>query len=321
MPIREKVAALLVLIPVLMVAVAVAWYGTAAIPGIDEPGVVVVNLTGVANDGVWTLDEVSGLNYWWKTFEPATIYVREGDEIVLNLRSADLYHQFYVPAFAVGPVDVEPGHMATVRFTASRSGVFQYYCTSMCGACHFYMRGWIVVTPRGEEPVRPPPILCSFCLLGDDPLPPPDEFLVLGEYLYRRKGCSTCHGPEGRGGVPNENSTAGTVPDHASTAQKLFLASAEDAEAFLQLLEWNADLGALEEEPEILRYPILRARFENAREIIRTGRYSAKLDPAGPEPPLQMPAWQFLIGDREIDALLGYFISLYPWQDDEALAG
>jgi plastocyanin len=317
----ERTATLLVVLPVLLVAAGVAWYGRAAVPGAREEGVVVVNLTGVAGDGVWTLEAVSGLNYWWKKFEPATIHLREGDEVVLNLRSADLCHQFYLPAFSVGPVDVEPGRMATVRFTASRPGVYQYYCTSMCGRCHFYMRGWIVVTPVGEEPVRPPPIFCGFCLIGEEPEPPRGDLLALGEFLYRRKGCATCHGPEARGGIGNENSTAGTVPDHASTAQKLFMASADDAALFIELLETGADLADLPEEPEIGRFPVVRARFENAREIIRLGRYSAKLDPDGPEPPLQMPAWEYLVEDREIDALLGYFISLYTWEEDDELAG
>ena len=29
-----------------------------------------------------------------------------------------------------------------------------------------------------------------------------------------------------------------------------------------------------------------------------------------------MPAWQYLVDDREIDALLAYFVSLYLWDDD-----
>jgi plastocyanin/mono/diheme cytochrome c family protein len=321
MSFREKIAALSVLLPIVLVGASIGWYGQAAVPGFGETGSVVVNLTGVASDGVWTLEEVNGLNYWWKTFEPATVFLRVGDEVVLNLRSADLFHQLYIPAFAVGPVDVEPGHMATVRFTVTRPGVFQYYCTSMCGTCHFYMRGWIVVTPVDEEPVQPPPILCSFCLVGREEVPPTDDLLALGEFLYRRKGCSTCHGPEGRGGVENDNSTGGSVPDHATTAQKLFIGSPEDAEAFLEVLASNEDLGALVEEPEIGRFPVIRTRFENAKEIVRQGRYSAKLDPEGPEPPLQMPAWQYLVEEREIDALLGYFITLYPWDDQDAVAG
>jgi hypothetical protein len=28
-----------------------------------------------------------------------------------------------------------------------------------------------------------------------------------------------------------------------------------------------------------------------------------------------MPAWQYLLEEREIDALLAYFVSLYDWEE------
>lgn len=319
---QESVAALLLVAALALVAVATAWYGRAAVPGAGEPGVRVVTLTGVAANGVWTADAVHGLNYWWKDFEPATVHLRLGDEVVLNLKSADLFHRFYLPAFRVGPVDVEPGHMATVRFRADRPGVFQYYCSTMCGSCHFYMRGWIVVTAPGEEPVEPPPILCTLCRPGEEPPPPPEDagLVARGSHLYLLRGCLTCHGPDGHGGVANPNSTTGRAPAHDTTAQKLFLNTPEDVQSFLDLVASGADPEGLEETPDIPAFPVVRARWADARQIIRGGRYSAKLDPEGPEPPLQMPAWQYLLDEREIDALLSYFVSLRPWEGEEGTA-
>jgi hypothetical protein len=55
----------------------------------------------------------------------------------------------------------------------------------------------------------------------------------------------------------------------------------------------------------------------NAKEIVRNGRYTAGADPHGPEPPLQMPAWEYLLEEREIDALLAYFVSLNEWNEEE----
>ena len=115
--------------------------------------------------------------------------------------------------------------------------------------------------------------------------------------------------------MENVNSAYHVIPAHNTTADKLFLQSPEDAEAFIDLIQQTTDLSALKEPPEIERYPLVKARFENAEEIIRQGRYSARLQPDGPEPPLQMPAWQHLIEERQIDALLVYFVSLQPWQD------
>jgi len=311
----ERLATLLVVTPMTLLAVAIAWYGRGTHPAGGDAGAAVFHLTGVASRGVWTLDDVNGLNYWWKDFQPAVLNVRVGDQVVIHLRSADLLHRFYVPAFAVGPVDVQPGHLVTVRFTASRAGVYQYYCTSMCGGCHFYMRGWLVVTAAGEPAVEPPPILCGLCRPGSQPRPASSDLVDVGAFLYVERGCVTCHGVEGRGGVRNPNATGETVPAHDTTAQKLFLATRDDAEALIELVGRTPDLDTLTRPPDIGRFAIVRSRLGDAREIVRKGRYTAKLDPRGPEPPLQMPAWEYLIEDREIDALLMYFVSLFPWEE------
>ena len=299
-----------------IVSVLVIRFGPTTAAALERhPGTVVFNLTGVAADGVWTLSDVNGLNYWWRHFEPATLHVTEGDLVEINLRSADLVHCFYLPEFEVGPLDIEPGHSRKVVFRASRAGVFQYYCTSMCGHCHFYMRGWMVVTPEGGEPVQPPAIGCPLCIPDYGPPPDPDRLVDIGAYLYLQKGCVTCHGADGRGGIENPNSTKATVPDHFTTAQKLFLASHDDATSFIELVQKEPDLSTVDEPPEIARYQIVATRYANAEDIIRGGRYSAKLEPDGPVPPLQMPAWKHLVEEREIDALLSYFVSLYPWEE------
>lgn len=312
---KERTAILLVILPMVGVAVAVGWFGWSSHSDRERTNAVVFNLTGVAAAGVWTLQPVNGLNYWWRRYEPAILYVEEGDEVVIHLRSGDVFHRFYLPAFAVGPVDVEPGHTVTIRFTADRRGVFQYYCTSMCGGCHFYMRGWLVVSGDGEIPLQPPPILCTLCRPDNLARPDTADLVEIGTYLYVEKGCVTCHGPEGQGGIANHNSANSPVPAHNTTAQKLFLETQEDAEAFIELLQSTGDLVSMEEPPDITLFPVVRTRFDNAREIIRKGRYSSKLDASGPEPPLQMPAWQYIVDERDIDALLVYFVSLYPWDE------
>ena len=81
------------------VTAAVAWFGWSSDRAPRSGDTVIFNLTGVGADGVWTTEPVNGLNYWWQSFEPATLYVTEGDEVVINLRSADVFHRFYLPAF------------------------------------------------------------------------------------------------------------------------------------------------------------------------------------------------------------------------------
>lgn len=276
----------------------------------------VINITGVGARGAWTLETVNGLNYWWKSFEPATIHMRLNEKVVLRLLSADVFHQFYVPALGIGPVDVEPGYVKEIRFKAEKAGVFQYYCTSMCGGCHFYMQGWIVVTPAGEKPAVPRPITCSLCLPTYE-RPDKAGAVALGEYLYQTMGCVTCHGIAGRGGIDNYNYIRKTVPAHERTAAKIFLSEEEDRETFLELIQKGVDLNKPEEPPDISRYRLVMSRFNAAVNLIQNGKNAARLDPAGPEPPLQMPAWARKLSRKQIYAIMGYFISLMPEAEAE----
>ena len=51
--------------------------------------------------------------------------------------------------------------------------------------------------------------------------------------------------------------------------------------------------------------------------LIESGKNAVRLDLAGPEPPLQMPAWKNKLSPKQIQAILGYFISLMPDDEDE----
>lgn len=313
---KEKLAALSVLVVILAVPGTIGWYQYVHVPAKNPPDVKVFDITGVAETGSWTLEHVNGFNYWWKRFTPMTLHLEVGDQVLLNLRSADLFHRFYVPALNLGPIDIKPGSVKQVRFRAERAGTYQYYCTSLCGGCHFYMTGWIVITPKGEVPANPEPIVCPLCFPGFDK-PSYDEMVLLGEYFYLKLGCVTCHGIEGRGGVVNYNYINKTVPAHNTTAEKLFLSDRDDAEAFNALLMQHENLDDLDEEPDIPRFKFVASRLKAAKDLIRKGKYCAKLDPTGPDPPLQMPTWQAVLTDRDIDAVIAYFITLYPWEEDD----
>jgi len=97
-----------------------------------------------------------------------------------------------------------------------------------------------------------------------------------GREVFRKYGCAGCHGPEGKGGVPNLN---------AKTAQQV------------PALTFVADGYT---KPEL-------------RRLIQNGlREIAPLDPARPPPPLYMPAWGSTIRDAELDDLVAYLMSLKP---------
>ncbi len=312
---KETLARLTVLLTILLIPGLILGYQYLYLPARHDRGVKVFRLTAVAGAGTFTLDQVDGLNYWWKRFPPATIFLKTGDRAVIRLQSADVSHRFYVPALDLGPADIRPGHPVEVSFIAGKPGRYQYFCATICGPCHFWMTGWIVVAgPEGAVDI-PPPLNCPICP-GDSAPPPPAEMTELGEYLFLQKGCVTCHGVGGRGGIANYNYAKTTIPAHNRTAEKLFLRSREEAAAFTALLGDPEDPTAMADaEEKIPLYPVVHDRYLALKKIIETGSRPEQLDPAGPEPPHWMPAWKYLLSDREIKALILYFIDLEPWEE------
>ncbi|MEK7656532.1 MAG: cytochrome c [Elusimicrobiota bacterium] len=96
-----------------------------------------------------------------------------------------------------------------------------------------------------------------------------------GAALYAKVGCVSCHGKNGAGGYPNNNVVGGKIP-----------ALTKVAEGFSK---------------------------EELLDKLRQGvPQSAKADPAGADPLLNMPAWGEKLKDDELGALADYLISLQP---------
>ena len=313
---KEKIAVIIVLITVAAVPLLIFGYRFLDRTVKYPPDTRVFQLTAVAGNGAYTLEEVNGLSYWWKRYAPMTLMLEVGDHVVFEIKSADVTHQFYVPGLEIEPVEIRPEKNVVVEFTAREPGIFQYFCMTMCGQCHVYMTGWIVISPVGEKLESPTPIVCPLCFV-DFGRPPEGKTTELGEYLYLYWTCNACHGWDGQGGVKNPNYAKKTIPAHENTAEKLFLKTAEDSRAFMELLAKHPDLKDLEDDPDIPLFNVISARYRALKNIIRNGSSPQRLNPDGPEPPLWMPAWQFKLTDHEIDSLIHYFIDLYPWDEEE----
>lgn len=293
---------------------AVAWpfgHESSALGRLHEDGARTITLTGVAATGTWTESAVTGSNYWRGDFPPARPALKVGEPVALRLRSSDVIHMFYCPELGVGPIEVYPGHLVTVQFTPRETGVFEYYCTIICGDPHFGMRGEIVVTERGEEP--PPPAAAAS---GPYWLEPPSEFetrVELGGWLFRKRGCGACHGEEGKGGVANFNFPSGFVTRLDSLAEKIGLFEPEEVEAFVTAIEGGRKPDDIEEFPPEGDLEAALDRYHETVELIRRGRTPAKRDLSGPQPPLDMPAWKDRLSDADIDAIIAYLLTLQPW--------
>ncbi len=97
-----------------------------------------------------------------------------------------------------------------------------------------------------------------------------------GKEVYRKLGCAGCHGPEGKGGIPNPNAKTG-----------------EQVPSLLYVAEGYS--------PAELKDFVLRGQPE-----------IASLDPTRPKPPLYMPSWRGKITPGELDDLVAFLRSLLP---------
>jgi cytochrome c oxidase subunit 2 len=84
------------------------------------------------------------------SFTPSEIKLQVGDEIEIRLTSQDTAHGFRLVGFDTDIAIPKRGAgEASVIFKAEKAGRFTFECSRMCGAGHNFMRGAIVVRPRG----------------------------------------------------------------------------------------------------------------------------------------------------------------------------
>jgi cytochrome c oxidase subunit II len=72
------------------------------------------------------------------------IRVPKGVPIVLQLRSVDVIHSFYLPNLRQ-KVDVVPGTTTHLWFAAKETGEFEIACAQHCGVHHYKMKGILTI--------------------------------------------------------------------------------------------------------------------------------------------------------------------------------
>ncbi len=278
----------------------------------------VIHLTALSEGGIWTDEEVTGLNYWNTDFRKAHIILNENEEVLFKLSSADVTHTFYIPELNLGPVIVEAGHTVEVTFKPEKIGEYIYYCTTVCGECHFYMQGDVVVLAAGEKSESITSEVKhdeDICMQHDTHLMSA-SILDQGKNIFEEKGCITCHGSGGQGGILNPNYVNKFVPQLDDIAEKLKIYWEEDAEIIINLMESGVNLYELEDDPPIDNFNRFLAQYESIINKIHDGAPDLqKLDPEGPIPPLYMPSWKMHLSEKEINAVLAYLINEFSWDD------
>jgi cytochrome c oxidase subunit 2 len=104
--------------------------------------------------------EVTGQQFFWsfkypssvtggKPVESYQLYVPEGESVEFNMRSKDVIHAFWIPAFRIQE-DVVPGITTHWRATPDRIGNYPVVCNLLCGVGHSTMRTTVHVISQEQ---------------------------------------------------------------------------------------------------------------------------------------------------------------------------
>lgn len=115
-----------------------------------------------------------------------TLHVPNNRAIRLRMRSEDVLHAFYVPAFRAKS-DVVPGRVTTMWFQPILEGTYDLFCAEYCGDQHSEMirQQGVFVTSQEE-----------YDEWVAKAAQPPTNPVAHGYWLYGRYGCKSCHSVE-----------------------------------------------------------------------------------------------------------------------------
>jgi cytochrome c oxidase subunit 2 len=105
-----------------------------------------------AQQWAWTFNYVDeeGVGDVYDRSTPADLgelWLVEDETVNFELRSPDVIHSFWVPAFAF-KMDVIPGRANSFSLTPTESGTYEGRCAELCGFAHTRMLFTVVVTDR-----------------------------------------------------------------------------------------------------------------------------------------------------------------------------
>lgn len=140
--------------------------------------------------------QVTGQKWKWLFQYPnglidGDLHVPVDEPTTLVLRSEDVLHSLFIPAFRT-KMDVVPGRYRKMWFNPTEVGTYQIFCAEYCGQNHSGMLAQVVVHTAAdyEKWLRTQ----EETLLNKDPK-------ELGADLYKSRGCMQCHSTDGTKGI------------------------------------------------------------------------------------------------------------------------
>ena len=129
--------------------------------------------------------------------------------VQFTLKSQDVIHSFYVPAFRMKK-DVVPGRFNTTWTTPTEVGIYDLFCAEYCGQLHSQMGAKVFVHEQEDFDRVLNKLSDPFTTPDGKPVP----YDEVGQKLYAGRGCSGCHSVNGAAGTgPSWRDLYG-APDH-----------------------------------------------------------------------------------------------------------
>jgi cytochrome c oxidase subunit II len=182
--------------------------------------------------------QITGYQWWWsveylneqpslRVVTANELHIPVGRPVIINLRSGDVIHSFWVPTLH-GKTDLIPGRLTTTWLQAETAGIFRGQCGEYCGLQHAHM-GLVVIAEPSEVFER---------WLQHQRTTPPSPATAEeqdGLALVEHGPCGMCHTVRG--------TTAGarTAPDLTHFATRGMIGAATLSNTRGNLTRWIAD--------------------------------------------------------------------------------
>jgi cytochrome c oxidase subunit 2 len=184
---------------------------------------------------------VIGHQWWWEVRYPLAngteaitaneIHIPVGKRLQLELRSADVIHDFWVPDLG-RKIDAIPGQPNSIWLEADRAGTFLGFCAEFCGTSHAWMQ--IRVMAESE-----PDYQAWLNRQASPAAAPVMASAKRGFEIFRGNTCMNCHSINNANGNGAESSNAIQIgPDLTHLAGRETLVAGALKNTPDQLTQW-----------------------------------------------------------------------------------
>jgi cytochrome c oxidase subunit 2 len=182
--------------------------------------------------------QVIGHQWWWEinylnsgVVAANEIHIPVGKPILIDLRAADVIHDFWAPQLG-RKIDAVPGHPNTLWIEADTPGTYMGECAEFCGAEHAWMRFRVIAQNQPDFDAW------QRAQLVVPPTPTAPEARA-GARLFIDKTCVNCHAVAGTAA----NQSVG--PDLTHIAGREMLAGEAAPNTPQELFRWLKDPNAI----------------------------------------------------------------------------